>query len=152
MSQVTPVFDQPAELHCPVGPLWAWYTLPAGAVVQVMEACVFSREMAEWLVGPAHDQFLEHFAQQTPLRLLLDLRPMTAREPAVRPVFMDAGSRLLHSFSEVQIVQPQKPQPLYMVTLKAAVALLSAFGPEVHVSASLEEALKALPLRPEAAT
>ncbi len=84
MSQVTPVFDQPAELHCPVGPLWAWYTLPAGALVQMMEACVFSREMAEWLVGPAHDQFIEHFAQQTPLRLLLDLRPMTAREPAVR--------------------------------------------------------------------
>lgn len=151
MTLVSPVFAQPAELRCPFGPMWVWYSSPAGAVVQLMEACVFSREMAEWMVGPAHDTFSEHFAHRAQLRLLLDLRPMTSREPTVRAVIMEAGSRILHTFSHVRVVQPHKPQPLYMVTLKAAAALLTAFGPEVHIDSSIEEAMAALSLRAEAA-
>ena len=151
MTLVSPVFAQPATLRCPFGPLWVWYCSPAGAVVQMMEACVFSREMAEWMVGPAHATFSEHFGHQAQLRLLLDLRPMTSREPTVRAVIMEAGSRILHTFSHVRVVQPHKPQPLYMVTLKAAAALLSAFGPEVHIDASFDEALAALSLQAEVA-
>lgn len=112
-----------------------------------MEACVFTRAMAEWLVGPIWSAVSAHFPGSTDLRLVLDLRPMTAREAAVRSVFMEAGSNILRSFSHVLIVQPVKPPPLYLVTLKGAAALLSAFGPEVRLVASADAAIAELGLR-----
>lgn len=139
-------FAVPPDLQFEGGKLAAWYTEPAGAVVQLTEATIFTKEMAEWIVGPGFTAFNQRFPSRDQLRLLLDLRPMTSREPAARPVIMTAATRYLSMFNKVGVIAPSKPPPLYMTTLHAAVALLSAIGPEIRIFETLEGALKGMEL------
>lgn len=136
-------------MRCEVGPLEAWFTLPAGAVLQLTEAAPFTKAMAEWIVGPAYEAFVLHFPGETQLRLLFDLRPLVAREPAANRVLLDAGAKYMRMFSQVALVTPLKPPPLYMTTLHAGVALLSAFGPDIALYADLPSALTQLGIQPE---
>jgi hypothetical protein len=146
--RVLPVFPEPPSLRCEVGPLEAWYTRPAGAVLQLTEVGPFTKEMADWIVGPAYEAFTLHFPGHTELRLLLDIRPLTSREPAARRVILEAGAKYLRAFSHVAILAPTKPPPLYMTTLTGAVALMSAFGPDIALHPDLPTALKHLGLQP----
>ena len=145
---VDPVFDTAPDLRFEGGPLAAWFTDPAGAVVQLTEAAILTKSMAEWLVGPGFALFSERFPPGSELRLLLDLRAMTSREPAARPVMMAAGTKYLMRFAKVGLIAPQKPPPLYMTTLHGAIALLSAIGPEVKIFDTVESALRTLELAP----
>ena len=145
---VDPVFDAAPDLSYEGGPLSAWFTDPPGAVVQLTEAVVFSKDMAEWIVGPGFEELSKRFPRCTELNLVLDLRPMTSREPAARPVIMAAGMKHMFMFTKVAVIAPQKPQPLYMSTLHGAVALLSAIGPEVRIFETIEEAQQMMALRP----
>ena len=146
-SPIEPVFSCAPHLQADGGKLVAWFTEPAGAVVQLMDAAVFTKEMAEWMVGPGFTQLSKRFAtRETELCLLLDLRPMLSREPAARPVVMSAASKYLKLFTKVGIIPPAKPPPLYMTTLHGAVALLSAIGPEICIYETLEGALAAMQL------
>lgn len=145
---IEPVFNTAPHLQDEGGKLVAWFTEPAGAVVQLTDAAVFTKEMAEWMVGPGFVQLSQRFAiRETELYLLLDLRPMVSREPAARPIFMNAATKYLRLFTKVGLIPPAKPPPLYMTTLHGAVALLSAIGPEIRVYETLAAALEAMPLR-----
>jgi hypothetical protein len=147
--RVAPVFPGPPSLRCEVGPLDAWFTRPAGAVLQLMEAGPFTKLMADWIVGPAYETFMLHFRGQPELRLLFDLRPLLSREPAARRVILDAGAKYLSAFSHVMIVPPLNPPPLYMTTLNAGVALMSAFGPGISLQTDLPSALEQLGIEAE---
>jgi hypothetical protein len=114
--------------------------------VQLTGSAVFSKEMAEWIVGPGFAALNQRFPHGTELSLLLDLRPMLSREPAARPVIMSAATKHLGMFARVGVIAPAKPPPLYMTTLHAAVALLSAIGPEIRIFETLEGALQAMGL------
>jgi hypothetical protein len=109
---------------------------------------VFSKAMAEWIVGPGYAAFSAHFHGQQDLRLLLDLRMLTSREPAARKLIMEAGAKYLRMFSRVALLAPLKPPPLYMTTLTGAVALLSAFGPEISIAPDVPSALSSLSIPP----
>jgi hypothetical protein len=137
-----PAFASEPDLRFEGGKLAAWFTDPPGAVVQLTEAAVFNKAMAEWVVGPAFAALDQRFPNATELRMLLDLRPMLSREPAARTVIMSAATTRMFMFAQVSVVAPAKPPPLYMTTLHAAVALLSAIGPEIRVFETLEGALQ----------
>lgn len=139
-------FDTAPDIRCEAGPLAIWYTDPPGAVVQLTEAAVFTKEMAEWMVGPGFERLKARFPQNNQLRILLDLRPMTSREPAAHPVVMTAATKYLFMFAKVGVITPVKPAPLYMITLQGAIALLSAIGPDVRLFETLEGALKTMEL------
>lgn len=143
---VEPVFPSEPDVRLEGGKLVAWFTEPAGAVVQLTEAAVFTKAMAEWVVGPAFTALNQRFAEGTKLSLLLDLRPMISREPAARPVIMSAATTSLFMFAQAGVIAPAKPPPLYMTTLHAAVALLNALGPEIRVYETLEGALQHMKL------
>jgi hypothetical protein len=146
---VTPVFRSPPDLRCEAGPLAGWFTTPEGGVVQLTEAGVFTKQMAEWIVGPGYDALTKQFPGATNMSLVLDLRALLAREPAALSVIMGAATKYLSStaFGRVAVIPPAKPPPLYMVTLRGAVALANAIGPEVKVYESIEDALSQLQLR-----
>ena len=44
---VDPVFDTAPDLRFEGGPLAAWFTDPAGAVVQLTEAAIFTKSMVK---------------------------------------------------------------------------------------------------------
>lgn len=143
------VFSTPPDVLCTAGPLAAWYTSPAGSVVQLTEAAVFSKAMAEWLVGPGYDQLLQRFPHARDMSLVLDLHAMVSREPAARPIMMAAATKYLSTpaFARIGVIAPAKPPPLYMTTLRGAIALVSALGPEVRLYDTLGAALEHLQLR-----
>jgi hypothetical protein len=142
-----PVFASAPDLRSEGGQLVAWYTDPPGAVVQLPAATVFTKEMAEWMVGPGLSALHQRFPQRGKLQLLLDIRPMVSREPAARTVIMSAATRHLFLFSKLGVIAPAKPPPLYMTTLYGAIALLSAIGPEIRIFETLEGALQTMGLR-----
>lgn len=145
-------FDTAPELRCEAGPLAVWFTDPPGVVLQLTEAAVFTKEMAEWMVGRGFALLKERFPHNNELSILLDLRRMTSREPAAHPVVMAAAMQHLFMFAKVGVIAPLKPQPLYMTTLHGAVALLSAIGPEIRIYDTLEDALQTMNLTPSATT
>jgi len=141
------VFTTEPDLRYEGDKLVIWFTDPPGAVVQLTEATVFTKGMAEWMVGPGFSALHERFARGTELRMLLDLRPMTAREPAARPVIMSAATRHMFMFAKLGVIAPAKPPPLYMITLHSAIALLSAIGPEIRIFETIDGALQTLGLQ-----
>lgn len=147
--EVTPVFAGPPHVRCEVGPLAAWFTEPAGVVLQLTEAVVFTHAMASWVSSEGYSRLCAHFPGQAPLSLLFDIRPLAGREAAARVVLMEAGQKYIQRFSSVVIVAPVKPPPLYMATLIGAAALLSAIGPEVAIVDSLEQGFERLRMIPE---
>jgi hypothetical protein len=146
-STMEPAFSSKPDLRLEGGKLVGWFTEPAGAVVQLTEAAVFTKAMAEWIVGPGLSALHERFPHGPKLHLLLDLRPLISREPAARSVIMNAATTNLFLFAQLGVVAPAKPPPLYMTTLNAAVALLSVLGPEIRVFETLEGALQHMQLR-----
>jgi len=138
-----PVFASAPDLRFEGGQLVAWFTDPPGVVLQLTEATVFTKEMAEWMVGPGFAALQQRFPQGGKLQLLLDIRPMVSREPAARTLIMSAATRHMFLFAKLGVIAPAKPPPLYMTTLHAAIALLSAIGPEIIIFETLEGALLA---------
>jgi hypothetical protein len=140
------VFASAPDLRLEGGQLVAWFTDPPGVVVQLTEATVFTKEMAEWMVGPGFTALHDRFPQDGKLHLLLDIRRMISREPAARTLIMSAATRHMFLFAKLGVIAPAKPPPLYMTTLNAAIALLSAIGPEISIFETLEGALQAMGL------
>jgi hypothetical protein len=149
-SAIEPIFPVPAHVECPAGPLRAWFSEPKGAVVQLSEAGAVTEEMARWLIGPGRDLLLERFAASTGFWLVLDIRPMTSREPIVRSLMMDSAREHMDTFSNLIIVPPLQINPVYLTTLQAAAALLGAFGTHVEITKDLKHVLGRDQIRPVA--
>ena len=143
-----PIFAAPPHVTCPVGPLQGWFTDPPGAVVQLTEATEFTIEMARWLVGPGFALLHERFQSRSErLVLLLDIRPMTSRDPAVRTLFMETAREQGGRFAAVVVIPPLQINPVYRTTLQAAAALVSAFGIELEITTQIGDALTRHQLR-----
>lgn len=145
---VAPIFAARPDLVCDVGPLQAWFTEPAGAVVQLMDRAKLTVRMAEWVVGPGFGALCRRFEPAHGFVLVIDLHPMTEREPAVRALAIEAGREQLWRFRSAVMIAPQDTKPIYRVALQTAVALLSAFGPGLAVEDSAERAIARFELRP----
>ena len=139
---VTAVFEASPHVVCEVGPLHAWFTEPRGVVVQLMEAAPVTTDMARWLVGPGFEQLLKRFASPTELTLVLDIRPMTERDRAVRTLLMDHAREHVWRFADVVVIPPLQINAVYLTTLHAAAALLGAFGAKVRIESSVPQALQ----------
>lgn len=141
-----PVFAKQPDLRFEDGKVSIWFTEPPGAIVQLTEAATFTKDMAEWVVGPSFSALLERHPAGTKLHMLLDIRPLTAREPAARPLIMGTVTKNMFTFAQLGVIAPKRPPPLYMNTLRGAIALLSAIGPKIYLFDSIEEALQTMGL------
>jgi hypothetical protein len=128
--------------------LRAWFTEPAGALVQMVKPSRGTREMAEWLVGAAFDRLRERFPNDTNLILVMDFSLMEGRDPIARSIMMDKARECRELFARSFIVPPLKASPIYMTALHAAAALLTAFGVNLGIERSLEDVLAKCPLKP----
>jgi hypothetical protein len=142
-----PVFQVPPDLVGP-GELRVWFTEPPGAVMQMIARGRGTKEMAEWLVGPALTRLRDRFPQCSQLILVLDFALLEGRDPAARVVMMDKGRECAALFSQSFLIRPEKANPVYITTLHAAAALLSAFGVNLEISNSLREVISRCNLHP----
>jgi hypothetical protein len=142
-----PAFEEPPDVRG-AGLLRAWYTDPPGAVVQMVRRARGTKEMAEWMVGPGLAQLRGRFPGCSELILVIDLSLMEGRDPAARVVMMDAGRELAQLISQTFVIRPEKANPVYLTTLHAAAALLSAFGVSLTISGSLRDVISRFNLKP----
>jgi hypothetical protein len=142
-----PAFDVPPDLHG-AGVLRAWFTDPPGAVVQMARPGRGTVEIANWMVGPGFARLHGRFPESESLILVMDLRLMEGRDPAARVVMMDKGREVNRLFARTFIIPPLKTNPVYLTTLHAAAALLTAFGVDLKIESSLPKVIAQCDLKP----
>lgn len=138
---VTPLFLVNPHLECPSGPLRVWFTAPSGAAVQLSAAAEFTESMARWMLGPGIEALGQRFPGGRDLLLVLDIRSMTSRTPAVRSLFMHGAAEHAGIFARILIAPPLHINAVYLTGLQAAAALVGAFGPHVEITTDVDTAL-----------
>jgi hypothetical protein len=131
------VFARSPHLHDPTGTLVAWFTEPAGALIQISRLSEFTVEMATWLVEVGSSQLLARFPGTTPLVIVLDLRLMTKRQPAVRSLLVEAAKKLGPRLGCGFVIPPENSSKVYLASIHAAAAALRVFGAKVEIVESL---------------
>lgn len=103
--------------------------------------------MATWLVEQGCGELLAHFPGPTPLIIILDLRLMTGRQPAVRGLLVEAAKKLGPRLGQGYVIPPESAGKVYLASLHAAAAALRAFGARVEIAQSLSTLLAAKEIR-----
>lgn len=134
-------FVRPPDTHDPSKTLVAWFTHPPGAIIQISHESELTVEMTRWLVETGCTQLLGRFPGPTPLLIVLDLRLMTKRQPAVRGLLVEAAKKLGPRLGMGYVLPPANSSKIYLASLHAATAALRAFGAKVEVIDSLSNLL-----------
>jgi hypothetical protein len=145
-----PAFEIPPDI-LGAGLLRAWFTEPPGAVVQLTQLTRGTKELAEWLVGPGYARLRGRFPEAQGLILVVDLSLMDGRDAAARAVMLEKARESKMLFSKTFMIPPMKANPVYLTTLHAAAALLTAFGVDLKIEKSVEEVIARCKLKPAAA-
>jgi hypothetical protein len=103
--------------------------------------------MARWLTDVGIELLMRRFEARSGFLFLLDIRPMTSREPVVGSLMIDTAREHADTFSDVFIVPPLQINPVYLTTLHAAAALISAFGARVEVANDVQHVLRDAQIR-----
>ena len=130
-------FARSADTHDPSGTLVAWFTHPPGALIQISRSSELTVEMATWLVERGCGELLGRFPGTTPLMIVLDLRLMTKRQPAVRTLLVEAAKKLGPRLGTGYVLPPENGGKIYLASLHAAAAALRAFGARIEIVESL---------------
>ena len=124
-----------------------WYTDPPGVVLQLAAPIRGNVEMAEWLCGPGVERLRVRYPNVKGLVLVMDLTLMDGREPDARAVMLRNAAEMRGLFAKVFVVPPAKANRIYLSTLHAAAAVLSAFGVKLSIERSLTMVFARCPLK-----
>jgi hypothetical protein len=143
----SPAFDVPPDIYG-ARVLRAWFTDPPGVVVQMAEPSRGTVQIAEWMVGHGYARLRGRFPEAERLILVIDLSLMEGRDPAARAVMLDKAREFSQLFERTVIIPPLKGSPIYLTTLHAAAALLTAFGVDLKIEKSLAAVIAQWKLKP----
>jgi hypothetical protein len=130
--------------------LVCWFTDPPGIVIQFVRAAMGTRAMTGWLGHEAQLALLARFPAARDLTVVVDLGRMTAREPGARNGLVEPARRLKAHVARTVLLPPNNASQVYLGSMYAATALLSALGIHVEVQRSLAKVLTDYRLRPAA--
>jgi hypothetical protein len=116
-------------------------TDPPGAVIQITRPAEGTRSMTNWMAKDAYELLLSRFPAVDGLTIVLDLRLMTGREAGARNALVEPAKRLKTRVARTILLPPQKASQVYLGSLFAATAVLSAFGVHVEIEHSLPNVL-----------
>jgi hypothetical protein len=141
-----PAFAVPPDMVSPGGELHLWFTDPPGALAQMLEPRVGTAAMARWLVTEARQALYARFPDSKRFIFVLDLSPMTSRDPAVRAIIGDAGKEMKDEVSRCVFIPAANGGAMYLKSLEIAVLLLRGFGVKIELGKSLPQAVSSLRL------
>jgi hypothetical protein len=127
--------------------LVCWFTEPRGIVIQLVHAVPGSRSMTEWLGRVAQTALHTRFPGVSDLTVVLDLSRMVGRDPDARNGLIEPAKRMKHQVARTILLPPESASQVYLGSLYAATALLSAFGVHVEIQRSMAKVLAAHGLR-----
>jgi hypothetical protein len=147
---IRPAFTSPPHVRFGNNEAVAWVVHPPGGVAQLTAEVRGTRELAQWVVGPALRVMLDTYPEHRGLIIVLDLSLMQGRDPAARAVMLEKARELARCVGHTYLVPPLKTNAVYRTTLHAAVALLSTLGIHVEMVTSAAEVIERLKLQPVA--
>jgi len=128
--------------------LVCWFTDPPGMVIQMIHAAQGTRSMTDWLGGLAQSALLARFPGAKDLIVVVDLSRMAGREPGARNGLVEPAKRMKARVAHTVLLPPATVSPVYLGSMYAATALLSAVGIHVEIRRSLRDVLSEYRLRP----
>lgn len=140
-------FSTAPHLVHPSRDLVCWFTDPPGIVIQFGRAAQGTRAITEWLGNDAYRALMARFPAADDLTVVVDLGLMTGREPGARNGLVEPAKRMKSRVARTVLLPPRSASPVYLGSMYAATALLSAFGVHVEISHSLARVLAAYRLR-----
>jgi hypothetical protein len=146
VNAVSASFEDSPHVTSPCGDLAAWFTEPPGAIIRFVRPARLELAGARWLTGPAIDLLNDRFGPTQKLILVLDLGRMRTRDPAVRPMIVEAAKSLRPRLARAVVIPPAQASAVYLASLRAAASLLRVFGVEVELRASLADVLRVITL------
>lgn len=146
-TEAAAAFAAPPHLVHPSRDMVCWFTDPPGIVIQIVRAAQGTRAMTEWLGNTAQDALFARFPGAANLMVVLDLSLMTGREPGARNGLVEPAKRMKSRVARTILLPPRAASQVYLGSMYAATALLSAFGVHVEISRSLSKVLFAYGLR-----
>lgn len=147
-SALRTTFTRLPHTHDPSRTLVAWFTDPPGAIIQIVRESELTVEMTTWLVEVGFAELLARFRGTSALIIVLDLRLMLKRQPAVRSLIVDAAKKLAPRLGAGYVIPPDNAGKVYLASLHAAAAALRAFGARVEIAESLSSLLATKGIRP----
>jgi EAL domain-containing protein (putative c-di-GMP-specific phosphodiesterase class I) len=141
-------FAQLPHTQDSTGTLVAWFTSPPGALVQISRSSELTVEMTRWLVEHGCSELLDRFPGPTPLAIVLDIRLMTKRQPAVRSLLVEAAKKLGPRLGTGYVIPPESAGKVYLASLHAAAAALRVFGARIEIAESLSILVDTKRIRP----
>jgi hypothetical protein len=124
-----------------------WLTDPPGAVIQITRPAEGTRNMTSWMAKDAHELLLARFPAVHDLTIILDLSLMTGRDAGARNALVEPAKRLKSRVARTILLPPRSASRVYLGSLFAATAVLSAFGIHVQIENSLPSVLAKYGLR-----
>lgn len=140
-------FSAAPHLVHPSQDLVCWLTEPPGAVIQIVRSVEGTRSMTDWIGREAQQLILARFPDRNDLTMVLDLSLMTGREPSARNGLVEPAKRISSHVARSILLRPRNASRVYLGSLYAATALLSAFGVHVEIERSLPGVLMKYRLR-----
>jgi hypothetical protein len=141
-------FQRRPDTHDPSGLLVAWFTQPAGAIIQLVQEAELTAAMGAWLADRGCQELLTRFPGPTTLTIILDLRLMTSRQTAVRGLLVETAKKIAPRLEMGFVIPPAGSGKVYLASLHAATAALRAFGAKVSVAESLSQLCQERGIRP----
>jgi hypothetical protein len=127
-----------------------WFTDPPGIVIQIVRPAQGTRSMTDWLGSAAQEAFLKRFPGAKGLIVVVDLSLMTGREPAARNGLVEPAKRLKPHVARTVLIPPKNASQVYLGSMYAATAILSAFGVHVELQRSMSAVSALYGLRAQA--
>jgi hypothetical protein len=127
--------------------LACWFTEPPGVLLQITAPVDGTASMVAWMAGEVHEALLSRYPIGD-LTIILDLRLMTGREPSARHGLVEPAKRLKARAARTILLPPRNASRLYLGSMYAATALLSAVGIHVEIAQSMTKVVTTHRLRP----
>ncbi|HEX2675580.1 MAG TPA: hypothetical protein VHM19_03050 [Polyangiales bacterium] len=144
-----PFFPEPPHARDPSGKIAVWYTEPAGVVLQLLESCEGTLEMAQWIAGPNAAETRRRFpAENGELIVVFDMRALTGRDPAARATVIEMGKTMRSRVKRIVLLPPRTFSPTLRRTMEVTLALLKVFGLNIDVAQGPGYVLAETRLRP----
>lgn len=119
----------------------AWFTFPAGMVIQWLQPTRATLDHANYLVGPVYGQLEARFPTHNKLTVVFDFELMTGRTSAARSILLGKAKQCAGRFARGYVVLPRYASAAHLQGVRAGIAIGRALGVNLEVADSAARAI-----------
>jgi hypothetical protein len=127
--------------HMQYGPAVAWFTYPAGCVLQLVQPARITLELSGFLVKGVYEEMLRRFPGNQSLTLVFDFSLMLGRTTASRSQLLGCMRAAVGRVGRIYLTLPPDIRPALERSFQASMQLANELGIDTRVSGSARQAV-----------